>query len=261
MSTPAPLRVLEWKLTVFKRVWRSNIVSSFLQPLLYLLAMGLGVGSLVNHNAGSGSLLGHVPYIAFVAPGLLATTAMMVGSNESLWPVLDSLMWTRQYEAMSATPIEATDIVAAHVLWQLVRTGIAAATVAAAMALFPDVRSWGLIAAIPAAMLSGLALSMPLAAWSVTRTREMSFPVIQRFIITPLFLFGGAFFPLSQLPLVIRWIGYSTPLWHGVRLCRAWASGTPLSALGALASIGYLVTWSAVGTILMRRLAQRRLFA
>ncbi len=261
MSTPAPLRVLEWKLTVFRRVWRSNVVSSFLQPLLYLLAMGLGVGSLVNRNAGSARALGQLPYVAFVAPGLLATTAMMVASNESMWPVLDSLMWTRQYEAMSATPIEATDIVAAHVLWLLLRTGIAAVTVAAAMMLFPDVRSWGLIAAVPAAMLSGLALAMPLGAFTVTRTREMSFPVIQRFVITPLFLFGGAFFPLSKLPPIIRWVGYSTPLWHGVRLCRGWATGTSLSASAALGSIGYLVLWSAVGTYFMRRFAQRRLFA
>ncbi len=261
MSTPASLRVFEWKLLVYRRVWRSNIVTSFLQPMLYLLAMGLGVGSLINKNPASSQTLGNLPYVAFVAPGLLATTAMMVASIESMWPVIDALMWGRQYEAMSATPIEATDIVASHAMWILFRSGIAAITVAAAMALFPDVRSWGLIAAVPAAMLSGLAFGMPLAAWSVTRTREMSFPVIQRFIITPLFLFGGAFFPLSQLPLVIRWFGYTTPLWHGVELCRAWATGSSLGALAALAHIAYLLLWAAVGMFLMRRLAQRRLFA
>jgi lipooligosaccharide transport system permease protein len=261
MSTPAPLRVLEYKLTVYRRVWTSNIVTSFLEPMLYLLAMGLGVGSLIKRNSASGAILNNVPYVAFVAPGLLATTAMMVGSIESMWPVLDGVMWTRQYEAMAATPIDANDIVTAHALWILVRSGIAALAVAAAMALFPDVRSWGLIAAVPAAMLAGLAFAMPCAAWAMTRKRDMSFPVIQRFIITPLFLFGGAFFPLSQLPVVIRWIGYSTPLWHGVQLCRSWTTGASPGTLATLGHIGYLVLWAAVGTLLMRRFTQRRLFA
>ena len=261
MSTPAPLRVLEWNFAVYRRVWRSSLLTSFLQPILYLLAMGLGVGALVNRNTGSGHILGGVSYIAFVAPGLLATTAMMVGAIESLWPVYDALKWGRQYEAMSATPLEPGDIVAAHALWMLFRTGIAAATVAAVMALFPDVRSLGLIAAVPAAMLSGLAFAMPLGAWAITRDREMSFPLIQRFVIVPLFLFGGAFFPLSQLPLLIRYIGYSTPLWHGVQLCRSLTNGTSLSALAALGHIGYLVIWALAGGLLMRRFAKRRLFA
>lgn len=261
MSSPAPVRILERNFAVYRRVWRSNLLTSFLQPVLYLLAMGLGVGALVTRNTGSGHILGGVPYIAFVAPGLLATTAMTVGAVESLWPVFDAVKWGRQYEAMSATPLEPGDIVVAHALWMLFRTGVAAAAVAAVMALFPDVRSWGLIAAVPAAMLSGLAFAMPLGAWAVTRNREMSFPLIQRFVIVPLFLFGGAFFPLSQLPLFVRCIGYSTPLWHGVQLCRSWTSGTSLSALAALGHIGYLLIWALVGGVLMRRFSKRRLFA
>jgi lipooligosaccharide transport system permease protein len=95
----------------------------------------------------------------------------------------------------------------------------------------------------------------------MTRKRDMSFPVIQRFIITPLFLFGGAFFPLSQLPVAIRWLGYSTPLWHGVQLCRSWTTGASPDALATLGHIGYLILWAAAGTLLMRRFTQRRLFA
>jgi lipooligosaccharide transport system permease protein len=255
------LRILEWNFAVYRRIWRSNIVTSFLQPMLYLLAMGIGVGALVNGNAGSEQILGGVPYVAFVAPGLLATTAMMVGSIESMWPVLDAVVWGRQYEAMSATPLEPDDIVVAHLLWILFRTGVAAATVAAAMALFPDVRSWGLIPAVPAAMLTGLAFAMPLGAFTVRRRADMSFPVIQRFVITPLFLFGGAFFPLSQLPVGIRFIGYITPLWHGVELCRAFASGTSMSALAGVGHAAYLLALAAGGAWLMTRRTRRRLFA
>jgi lipooligosaccharide transport system permease protein len=260
-STPAPLRILEWHFMVYRRIWRANLLTSLLQPILYLLAMGLGVGALVNKNRGSARILDGLPYIAFVAPGLLATTAMMVGTIESLWPVFDALVWGRQYEAMSATPLQPTDIVSAHALWIMFRAGTAAATVAVVMACFPDVRSWGLISAVPAAMLSGLAFGMPFAAWAMTRTREISFPLIQRFIIVPLFLFGGAFFPLSQLPIGIRLVGYATPLWHGVEMCRAWVSGTPMSALAAVGHIAYLLVYVVVGAVLMRRFARQRLFA
>src|SRR5262249_33606747 len=153
------------------------------------------------------------------APGLLATTAMMVGAIESMWPVLDAVNWNRQYEAIAATPLGANDIVAAHLIWISFRTALAAGSVAVAMAFFPDVRSLGLIAAVPPAVLTGLAFGMPLGAFSVTLRWDVPFPLIQRFVIVPLFLFGGAFFPLSSLPLFVRVIGYVSPIWHGVELC------------------------------------------
>jgi lipooligosaccharide transport system permease protein len=261
MGTPAPVRVLEWNLAAYKRLWRAQLLTAYLQPLLYLLAMGLGVGSLINHNSGSTQLLEGLPYVAFVAPGLLATTAMMIGGMESLWPVLDALVWGRQYEAMSATPIQPRDIVVAHALWMSFRCALAGAVVASVMALFPDVRSWGLIPAVPVAILTGLSFAMPFAAWTVTRTRDMSFPVIQRFFIVPLFLFGGAFFPLSQLPVGVRYLGYVTPLWHGVELCRSFVSGTSMSGLAALGHVAYLLAFVLVGSVLMRRLVRKRLFA
>ena len=259
MSTPAPIRILEWQFMAYKRLWRANVVASFLQPMLYLLAIGFGVGALVNRNAGSAEMLGNVRYATFVAPGLLVTTAMMVASVESMWPIVDGLVWSRLYDAMTATPLEPVDIVSAHALWVLFRTGIATMSVAAAMALFPSVRSWGLLLAVPAAMLAGLAFGMPIGAWSVTRRGDSSFPVIQRFVITPLFLFGGAFFPLTQLPVGIRWFGYSTPLWHGVQLCRSWAGGGSSGAAATLGHIGYLVLWAVAGTLVMRHFARKRL--
>ena len=261
MSTPAALRIVEWNLLIFKKLWRASIASSFLQPLLYLLAMGVGVGALVNRNSGSSAALHGLSYAAFVAPGLLATTAMTLGTNESLWAVLDALNWGRQYEAMAATPLEPHDIVAAHALWLTLRCAIAGVCVALVMQLFADVRSWGIFVAVPASVLGGLAFGLPLGAWSVTRTRDMSFPVIQRFIITPLFLFGGAFFPVTQMPLGVRWVAYISPLWHTVELCRAWATSTALTTMTTLGHIGYLLLWAIVGAILMARFTQRRLFA
>ena len=260
MSTPRPVRIVEWNLAVYRRIWKSNILTSFLQPILYLLAMGVGVGTLVNANSASSQTLEGLSYVAYVAPGLLATTAMMVAAIESMYPVIDALVWGRQYEAIAATPLDADDIVSAHLLWMILRVGLAAGTVAAVMALFPDVRSWGLIPAVPVAVLTGLAFGMPLGAFTVTQRRDMAFPLIQRFVLVPLFLFGGAFFPLSSLPPFVRLIGYVTPLWHGVEVCRALTTDLTMSAAVAVGHIVYLLLWAVVGTVLMRRLTHRRLF-
>jgi len=261
MSTPAAVRITERNWLYFRHVWKANLFNSLLQPMLYLLAMGLGVGALVNSNDNSTTLLDGLRYAAFVGPGLLATTTMMISSVESLWPVYDGIAWGRHYESVSATPLQPGDIATAHALWMAVRTGIGAVTVAAAMALFPDVRSWGLIPAVLVATLGGVSFGMPFAAWAISRQRESSFPIIQRFVVVPLFLFGGAFFPLSQLPDVLRWLGYATPLWHCVDLCRALVAGTPMTWLGAAGHVAYLAAWGIVGGVVMARCARKRLYA
>src|SRR4051794_5922751 len=219
-ATPAPIRVLEWNIAVYRRLWRANLVTSFLQPLLYLLAIGIGVGSLVNRNSSSTDALGGGAYAQFLAPGLLATTAMMVSSTESTWPILDGFKWRRYYTAMTSTPLEVADIVFGHLIWLAFRLIIACTAVAAAMAVVPQTRSIGLVLAIPAAVLCGLAVGMPTTAWAATREVDTAFAAFQRFVIIPLFLFAGAFYPISQLPQWVRWIAYLTPVWHGVELGR-----------------------------------------
>jgi lipooligosaccharide transport system permease protein len=247
----------------YKRIWRGSLITSFLQPLLYLLAMGLGVGSLINANAASGAddSLGGVPYAAFVAAGLLATTTMVVGTVESTWPVLDAVVWGRQYQAMAAAPLGPADIAGAHALWIGVRCVLSATTVALAMVLFPDVRSWGLVLAVPVAVLGGLAFAMPVAAFAVTRRRDMAFPLIQRFFVVPLFLFGGAFFPLRELPAGVRWFAYVTPLWHAVQLCRAATTSLPMSAPAAVGHLAVLAAFVVAGYVAMVVTTRRRLWS
>lgn len=263
MSTVTRLRpawhTVVWKWAYYRRVIGANLVSSFLQPLLYLLAMGLGVGSLVDRNQTSTELLGGVSYLAFLAPGLLATTAMTLAVIEGSWPVMDGFQWGRQYQAMAATPVRSRDIVVGHGLWVLIRGLLAGVTVAAAMVWFDELRSLGLILAVPAAALCGLAFGMPAAAWAATRTTDVSFPAIQRFIVVPLFLFGGAFYPLSQLPAVVRPLGYATPLWHGVELSRGFALGT-MGWFAAVGHVAYLLVWCVVGGVLADRAFARRLY-
>ena len=261
MGTPAAIRVVEWNLLGYRRVWKGTIVSSFVQPLLYLLGMGLGVGSLVERNTSSAALLGGVGYAHFIAPGLLASTAMVIGSIESTWPVFGGFKWLRVYHAMAATPLRAIDLVIGHLLWVGVRVLVAAGSVAVAVALIPSARpvsAAGALLAIVAAALCGLAFAMPLAAYSAGAEQERAFVAIQRFAITPMLLFGGTFNPVAQLPGWLRPVAYLTPVWHGVELCRGLTLGT-LRAGSAAGHTAYLLALIVVGTVISCRRYRARL--
>jgi lipooligosaccharide transport system permease protein len=258
LSTPAPVRVWEHHFAVYKRIWRSNVLGAFVQPLLYLLGMGLGVGALVDRGTNSTELLDGISYFAFLAPALLATTAMMVSSQAAMWPIVEGFMWTYSYRSMAATPLTPGEIVSGVALWHATRAAIAVTGVAIVLSFFDETRSFGLLLAIPFGALTGLAFSVPLTAWSSTREREVSFPAIQRFVIIPLFLFGGAFYPVDQLPGWMQPVAKVTPLWHGVQLCRD-AVLHRLELADTLAHVAVLSAFVVVGLAICRRTYARRL--
>ena len=258
ISTPAPLRILYRDLTFYRRIWKANMVSAFLQPMLYLIGFGVGVGALVDRSAGSTDLLGGVSYFAFYATALLATTAMFTSSQEALWPTMDGFQWSEAYRAMVSTPLEPDDVVNSLTLYYSARAAVGAVGVAAVLALFDETRSWGLLLAIPAAVLTGAAFAVPLAAWTATRTTDNSFPAILRFAIIPMFLFSGAFFPIEQLPGWLQPVAWVTPLWHGVELCRGAVLGG-LSATAATGHVAVLAAYVAVGWAACRMTFRRRL--
>ncbi|RLE21693.1 MAG: ABC transporter permease [Actinobacteria bacterium] len=220
MSTPTAVRVWENHLLRYRKIWGSHMLGAFVQPVLYLLGMGVGVGALVDRNAGSVVTLDGVSYFAFLAPALLATTAMMSGGQTSLWEVADGFIWSHRYQAMASTPLTPSEIANGLALWHATRIALAVTAVAAVLALFEETRSWGLLLAVPVAVLTGLAFALPISAWSSSRKGGASFPAVIRFILIPMFLFGGAFFPVSQLPAWLQPVAYVTPLWHGIELCR-----------------------------------------
>jgi lipooligosaccharide transport system permease protein len=258
VATPAAVRVWGSSFALYKRIWRSNLLGSVLQPLLYLLGMGVGVGALID-TGSSTAILGGVTYVQFLAPALLATTAMIVVTQEAMWPVLDGFMWSRAYYAMAATPLRPTDVAAGVALWHATRGFICAAGVALVLAVVPETRSWGLIPAVPFAVLTGMAFAGPVTAWSSTReTVGQSFSAIMRFAIIPMFLFAGAFYPIDQLPAWLRPVAYVTPLYHGVELCRGAVLGTLGIAAGAL-HVAVLLAYWLVGYSIVRRAFARRL--
>jgi lipooligosaccharide transport system permease protein len=259
VSTPAAVRVWENNLALYKRIWKSNLLGSFVQPLLYLLGIGVGVGSLVDQGSSSTDLLGGVDYFTFLAPALIATTAMMVVAQEAMWPVMDGFTWSNAYWAMTATPLRPSEVASGIGLWHATRGAIAASGVAAVLLLFSSTRSWGLLAAIPFAVLTGLAFALPISAWTSTRERsDQSFPAIMRFGIVPMFLFAGAFYPIDQLPGWLQPVAYATPLYHGVELCRGVVLGT-LGAAEAVVHVAYLTVIALAGFLVCRATFTRRL--
>ena len=253
------VRALRSWLTNYRRTWRGTIYSSVLNPLLYLGAMGLGLGTLV--NAHGQARLGGVSYLEFLAPGLLAAGAMQTAVGESTYPIMGSIKWLKTYQAAVASPLRPADLFHGHLLFTTLRLIMNSVIFLAAMAAFGAVRShsaW-VLAIVPVAVLTGLAFAAPIEAWAVTRTKDQSFALIFRFGMIPLFLFSGTFFPISQLPSWIRPVAYATPLWHGVSLCRALSLGTA-NLGGALADVAYLAAVAAAGIAVGRRTYRRRLY-
>src|SRR5437868_12974392 len=156
MSSPAVRSLQSWAYR-YKRTWRGSAVSSILQPVLFLAAMGLGLGSLVNR--GHTSSLGGVTYLVFLAPALLAAAAMQTAAMESSWPVMAAVKWLKTYDAMLATPLRVRDVLAGHLTWITARIAMGAAVFTVVMAAFGAVKSPEGVLLLPAAVLTGLAFA------------------------------------------------------------------------------------------------------
>ncbi|SNS93419.1 lipooligosaccharide transport system permease protein [Geodermatophilus pulveris] len=253
--SPGALAVAEQRLTAYRHFWRSSLVSSVLEPALFLAAMGLTLGVLVDRGTG---LPDGVAYLSFLAPGLLAAAAMQLGSFESTYPVLGAIKWQKTYEAVLATPAGVRDLLVGHLLYVAFRVGTSAALFLGVLVLFGAADSLLVLLALPAALLTGMAFAAPVTAFSATLENDPGFAALQRFGILPMFLFSGTFFPVAQLPAFFEAVAYATPLWHGVSLARGLALGT-IEAGPALLHVGYLLLWSVVGAALAVRTFTRRL--
>lgn len=245
MIAPSPfaLRAFERDVVVNRKLWWSSLSTYFLTPLLFLGAMGLGLGGLVDERTGD---IDGLRYLVFVTPGILAAGAMQSGAAESLWPVLGGMKWIRHYHAMVASPMTPADVLFGRLSWTAVRCTVSSAVFLLVAALLGGVPSWLGLAAIPFGVLGGLAFAAPLAAFSATQQDDFAFPVIMRLGVIPLFLFSGVFFPLEQLPGWLRSLAVVSPLFHSVELCRAATTGS-LEALPVLGHVAVLVAFIAVG--------------
>lgn len=248
------LRAYEHWVVSYRRVWRGSIASSVLNPVMYLTALGVGLGKLVNHGAHP---LG-ISYLSFVAPGLLAAVAMQIASFEATYPVMAAIRWTRVYHAMLATPLRIRDVIVGHQLYFASRVALASGVYLVILAAFGTLHSPYAILAWPTAVLVGAAFSGPIAAFAAWAPKDSWFAALFRFGITPLFLFSGTFFPISRLPPAVRVLAYISPLWHGVDLIRHLTLGTVSLGMAAV-HVAYLSALACAGFVLARRTYAARL--
>jgi lipooligosaccharide transport system permease protein len=239
-------RLRDYWVTVYRRTWRGSVVTSFLMPFLYLTAMGVGLGSFVDANSGPSALDG-VSYLAFIAPGLLATTAMETAIGESTYPVMGGFKWHKVFFSMAATPLRIADVVAGQVVFTAFRIVLTCSVFLGVLAAYGALHSAvGGLAALAVVVLLGLAYTTPMVAITSRMKSESGFALVFRLGLMPMILFSGAFFPISQLPQAIEWLAFLTPIWHGVELARSLTLGT-VTFWPAVGHLAYLLGWFAVG--------------
>ncbi len=250
-------RLLDYWATVYRRTWRGSVISSFVVPLLYILAMGVLLGGFI--QADPERLEGATSYLAFVAPGMLAAQVMTTVIGEMTYPVMGMIKWHRIYFSMIATPLTVGDIVFAQLGFVLFRAGTVSAVFLAVMAPFGVFESLpGVVGAFFVMLLTGLAFAAPVFALSAALKDESAYSLVFRLVMIPLFLFSGAFFPITNLSPVMEWFARVTPLWHSVDLTRMLVLGR-VDASSALVHLTYLGVLAALGWWLTVRLLRRRL--
>jgi lipooligosaccharide transport system permease protein len=239
----ACLLVVEGNWAWLRRNWRATLVSNLLQPVLFLIAIGIGFGALVTPaDVPSGT-----SYLVYLAPALLAVSCTQQAASEATFPLLSGFVWQQSFRRITAAPVSPEHLATGQLLWialRLTATGVLFLGVAALLGATGGPR---ILLALPAAVLSGMAFAAPLAAFAAgVRGAGNEFDMLFRFVVTPMTLFAGTFFPIELLPEWVRPIAWIAPLWHGTELSRAAASGEA-PGLATAGHVGYLLLWLVLG--------------
>jgi lipooligosaccharide transport system permease protein len=240
------LRVVERNFIVYRSTWMV-IVSGFFEPVFYLFSLGIGLDTYVGDVTLSGGT--QVSYTAFVAPALLAASAMN-GAFYDATNVFWKLRYEKVYDAMLATPVRPRDVAVGETIWALVRCLIYAASFFVVIGVMGLVGSWWAVLVLPAALLIGLAFAgVGIAAMTYMRSWQ-DFDLIQ-LVMLPMFLFSATFFPLSVYPGALQWLVRALPLYHASALMRALTTGTV--GWAQLLDVAYLVVLGLAGVAVASR--------
>jgi lipooligosaccharide transport system permease protein len=255
-STVPAFRELAYWLDRYRRTWRGSAVMSVANPLLFVAAIGAGLGKLVDQH--DSVYLHGVSYLKFMAPGLVAAAAMQIAYLESAGPVLQSARPGGNYRTAVAAPMRPADVLAGHLLFIAFRIALSAAAVIAVITATGVIGPATAIELLPAAVLTGLAFATPVAAFAVTVDRPVALNAVYRFVIMPLYMFSGTFYPTAQLPAWLRGAVLFSPLWHGVQLCRSITLGTATPA-GTAVHLAVLAVLVVAGVLAASRTYTRQL--
>lgn len=212
-------RVWQRHWTVYTKLYKTSFALNFAEPILYLIAMGLGLGAFVKEIDG-------MPYIRFIAPGIIASSSMFAAVYECTYGSYVRMEFQKTFDAMLATPIGIEEITLAELVWGATKSVIYGITITIVMVGFGLIDSWLIALAIPAIFLDGLIFAeMSLIVTALVPGID-SFSYFYTLFMTPLFLFSGIFFPLSAMPPIVSNLAFFTPLYHLVNVCRALSSGS-----------------------------------
>ena len=233
--------------TTYRRYWKL-FLTGFLEPVLYLFSIGIGVGQLIDTFELNGRA---IPYAEFVAPAMLAVSAFNGAMLDSTYNVFFKLKYDKLYDQMLATPLTTGDIARGEILWGQLRGATYSAAFLLVMVALGMVSSWWALLALPATLLIGFAFSAVFMAWTTYMKSFQDFDKIT-LVQLPLFLFSATFFPVEAYgDGVLRWAVEATPLYRGVVLCRELTTGS--LTWGSAVSVVYLVVMGVVGLLVVRR--------
>ena len=253
MATATPLspagatRVLFYRNYLSYRAAWPLFVTGFLEPVFYLFSIGIGVGKLIESFEFNDQT---VPYAAFVAPGMLAASAMNGAVLDSTFNFFFKLKFTKLYDQILATPMSTTDVARGEIAWSLLRGGIYSFGFLGVMAAMGLVDSWWAVLALPATLLVGFAFAGACMALTTYMRSWQDFEYVT-LAIMPMFLFSATFFPVTAYPSALRWVVELTPLYRSVVLCRELTTGA--LSVASLVSVAYLVAMGAIGLVIARR--------
>jgi lipooligosaccharide transport system permease protein len=261
---PSPrgaFRVWQRNATIFRKFWKTIMLPNLFEPLLYLAALGLGLGAFIREGGING-----LTYTQYIAPGLLASNAMFAASFESTFNTFIRLKVGRVYDAIVTTPVNAEDIVAGEYLWAGTRatlygTGFLAVITALGFALSPEaplVSSFWALLIPPVLFLVGVMFSVTGTLFTSLITSIDLYAYYFTLVVTPLFLFSGIFFPVEDFPAPVPQVAWFTPLYHAVNACRALATEPSVSVLG---DVAWIVTFTGALALLPIHFMRKRLIS
>jgi lipooligosaccharide transport system permease protein len=255
------MHVAEARIRGMLKWWTSIAAFSLGNPVLYLFSVGIGIGALVDANGGS-TQLGGVSYLTFLAPALLASAALASFQEEMSFPIMEGFEWDKSFFAMNATPINGRDIVNGIVASSFLKTAVTVGIYEAVLLAFGAI---DLSVALPmffSALITGISFgAVMMAVTSYIKNDDGFFAIIGRFVIAPMVMFSGTYYPLESMPFYLQWVGWISPLWHGTDLGRVISYGSPQQGWIVISHWLYLATWLVVGLTLAYRQVSKRLAA
>jgi lipooligosaccharide transport system permease protein len=223
---------------------------NFGEPALYLLGLGYGLGFFIGEMA-------NMPYLTFLASGVIASSAMTTSTFEGMYSVYTRMVPQRTYEAILATPLQIDDILAGEMLWCGTKAALSGTAILLVATALGVVEGWQALWAIPVAFLTGLCFAGPAIVMSAVANGYDFFNYYFVLVITPMFLVSGVFYPIDTLPDPVQGFVQLLPLTHAVALTRPLVSGQPLTDV--VLHLGVLLAYAVLGYYIAVAMVRRRL--